>query len=70
MVAIHKNSGPRLYDSSRRIVVIAVPLVDELDLVGPLQVFNSVNRLASRKIYEIEVATNADSLTVRARAKF
>jgi transcriptional regulator GlxA family with amidase domain len=38
--------------------------VDELDLVGPLQVFNSVNRLASRKIYEIEVATNADSLTV------
>lgn len=45
-------------------VVIAVPPVDELDLVGPLQVFNSVNRLAGRKIYEIEVATYADSLIV------
>jgi transcriptional regulator GlxA family with amidase domain len=64
MVAIPKNSGPRLCNSSRRIVVIAVPPVDELDLVGPLQVFNSANRLAGRKIYEIEVATNADSLTV------
>jgi len=38
--------------------------VDELDLVGPLQVFNSVNRLAGRGIYAIEVVTNADRLTV------
>jgi len=38
--------------------------VDELDLVGPLQVFNSVNRLAGRPIYTIEVVTNADRLTV------
>jgi transcriptional regulator GlxA family with amidase domain len=50
--------------SSRRIVVVAVPPVDELDLVGPLQVFNSVNRLAGRPIYSIEVATNADRPTV------
>ena len=41
-----------------------VPPVDELDLVGPLQVFNSVNRLAGRAIYTIEVVTNADRLTV------
>ena len=41
-----------------------MPPVDELDLVGPLQVFNSVNRLAGRKIYAIEVVTNADRLTV------
>jgi len=41
-----------------------VPPVDELDLVGPLQVFNSVNRLAGRPIYAIEVVTNANRLTV------
>jgi transcriptional regulator GlxA family with amidase domain len=50
--------------SSRRIVVVAVPPVDELDLVGPLQVFNSVNRLAGRTIYTIEVVTSADRLTI------
>ena len=49
---------------SRRIIVVVVPPVDELDLVGPLQVFNSVNRLAGRAIYSIEVATSADRLTV------
>src|SRR3954453_8106816 len=49
---------------SRRIVVVTVPPVDELDLVGPLQVFNSVNRLARRTIYTIEVVTNADHLTI------
>ena len=49
---------------SRRIIVLVVPPVDELDLVGPLQVFNSVNRLAGRTIYTIEVVTNADRLTV------
>ncbi|HEX2341718.1 MAG TPA: helix-turn-helix domain-containing protein [Vicinamibacterales bacterium] len=50
--------------SNRRIVVVAVPPVDELDLVGPLQVFNSVNRLAGRTIYAIEVVTNTERLTV------
>ena len=49
---------------SRRIIVVVVPPVDELDLVGPLQVFKSVNRLAGRNIYAIEVVTNADRLTV------
>jgi transcriptional regulator GlxA family with amidase domain len=55
------NSHPQ---SARRIIVAVVPPVDELDLVGPLQVFNSVNRLAGRPIYAIEVVTNADRLTV------
>src|SRR5215813_3406320 len=50
--------------STRRIIAAVVPPVDELDLVGPLQVFNSVKRLAGRPIYTIEVATNADRLTV------
>jgi transcriptional regulator GlxA family with amidase domain len=50
---------------TRRIIVTVVPPVDELDLVGPLQVFNSVNRLAGRTIYTVEVVTNADNLTVQ-----
>jgi transcriptional regulator GlxA family with amidase domain len=48
----------------RRIVVVAVPPVDELDLVGPLQVFRSVNRLAERTVYSVEVATRGDGSTV------
>ena len=48
----------------RRIVVLAVPPVDELDLVGPLQVFNSVNRLAGKTIYAVEVVTTGDRLSV------
>jgi transcriptional regulator GlxA family with amidase domain len=50
--------------AARRIVAVVVPPVDELDLVGPLQVFNSVNRLAGRTIYTIEVVTASDQLTV------
>ena len=49
---------------TRRIIVLVVPPVDELDLVGPLQVFNSVNRLAGRTIYTIEIVTNANRLAV------
>jgi transcriptional regulator GlxA family with amidase domain len=64
MAAIHKNSGRRLHNSSRWIVVVVVPPVDELDLVRPLQVFNSVNRLAGGKIYAIDVVTSAESLSV------
>jgi len=51
-------------DGSRRIVVVAVPPIDELDLVGPLHVFNSVNRLAGRTIYAIDVVTAGDELMV------
>ena len=50
--------------TTRRIVAAVVPPVDELDLVGPLQVFNSVNRLAGRPIYAIEVVTTKDGLNV------
>jgi transcriptional regulator GlxA family with amidase domain len=49
---------------SRRIVVVVVPPVDELDLVGPLQVFNSVNRLAGRAIYHVELVTSGEQLQV------
>ena len=54
----------RRHATTRRIVVVAIPPVDEFDLVGPLQVFKSVNRLAGRTIYTIEVVTNADTLTL------
>jgi transcriptional regulator GlxA family with amidase domain len=55
---------PRRADASRRIVVVVVPPVDELDLVGPLQVFKSVNRLAGRAIYAMDVVTNAKGQAV------
>src|SRR5215213_11369521 len=64
MAPSSRKPGVRRQASSRRIVVVIVPPVDELDLVGPLQVFNSVNRLAGRPIYAIEVVTNLDSLTI------
>ena len=64
MASASKKNGLRRHPASRRIIVAVVPPVDELDLVGPLQVFNSVNRLAGRSIYSIEVVTNADRLTV------
>lgn len=46
------------------ILVVAVPPVDELDLIGPLQVFSSVNRLAGRTIYHLEIATSGKTLQV------
>lgn len=59
-----KKTAARRTAWSRRIVVVAVPPVDELDLVGPMQVFNSVNRLAGRTIYTMEVVTAASGLKV------
>jgi len=61
--ALRKPGAPRSW-ASRRIIAVVVPPVDELDLVGPLQVFNSVNRLAGRTIYTVEVVTSAAHLTV------
>jgi len=48
----------------RRIVVVVVPPVEELDLVGPVQVLSAANRLSGKKIYSIEIVTNAKELTV------
>jgi transcriptional regulator GlxA family with amidase domain len=64
MASASNKPGSSRHASSRRIIIIVVPPIDELDLVGPLQVFNSVNRLAGRTIYTIELVTNADRLTV------
>jgi len=48
----------------RRIVVVVVPPVEELDLVGPVQVLSAANRLAGKKVYSIEIVTSAQELTV------
>lgn len=52
------------YNKRKRIIVIVVPPVDELDLVGPMKVFGAANRLAPKPIYEVEVATNKNELIV------
>jgi transcriptional regulator GlxA family with amidase domain len=49
----------------RRIIVVVVPPVDELDLVGPIQVLGAANRLVGRTVYEVEVVTNARELKVQ-----
>jgi transcriptional regulator GlxA family with amidase domain len=49
----------------RRVIVVVVPPIDELDLVGPIQVFSAANRLVSKPIYGVEVVTNASELTVQ-----
>jgi len=45
----------------KRIVLLAIPPVDELDLVGPVEVFGTANRLlgGGRRPYEVEVVTTA-----------
>ena len=58
--SLFRNTSRKL----RRVIVVVVPPVEELDLVGPLQVFSSVNRLAGQVIYSIEVVTNAKRLEV------
>ena len=49
----------------KRIIVIVVPPVDELDLVGPLKVLGAANRLSARPVYEVEVVTNRKNLVVQ-----
>jgi transcriptional regulator GlxA family with amidase domain len=59
-----KPAAPRRSPAERRIIVVVVPPIEELDLVGPLQVFSSVNRLAGHAIYSIEVVTAGKQLAV------
>jgi transcriptional regulator GlxA family with amidase domain len=46
---------------SRRVVILVVPPVDELDLVGPIEVLGTANRLLGgrRKPYAVEIVTTA-----------
>ncbi len=65
-MAHHKKSlGASTTFRKRRIIIVVVPPVEELDLVGPMQVFGAANRLSGRKIYSLEVATNRKELEVQ-----
>ena len=50
---------------NRCVAVLAVPPVDELDLVGPIQVFSAANRLVGKRIYSVDIATNGKDLKVQ-----
>src|ERR1041385_2968119 len=47
----------------RRIVLLVIPPVEELDLIAPVEVFGAANRLISpgKPVYSIEVVTNTTS---------
>jgi transcriptional regulator GlxA family with amidase domain len=51
--------------SRGRVIVLAVPPVDEFDLVCPIQVFGAANRLAGKSVYTVEVATVGKDLKVQ-----
>src|SRR5215510_1685708 len=65
MVTENSNWRRQGAASSRRVVVLAVPPVDEFDLVCPIQVFSAANRLAGKAVYSVEVATNGKDLKVQ-----
>jgi transcriptional regulator GlxA family with amidase domain len=55
--------------NARRVLVIVVSPVEELDLVGPLQVFRAANRLArKRRPYEVEVVTTSRDRVIEGEA--
>src|SRR5262249_25127446 len=58
------NNNRRARSRKQRIVIVVVPPIEELDLVGPMQVFGAANRLSGRQIYSIEIATNGNKLEV------
>lgn len=49
----------------RSVIVVVVPPVDELDLVGPIQVFSAANRLVHKTVYKVEIVTNAKEMRVQ-----
>ena len=63
----NENGKPRGKAAAwnRRVVVLAVPPVDEFDLVCPIQVFGAANRLAGKPVYSVEVATNGKELKIQ-----
>jgi len=66
MLAIrHSANGEAMPLKQRRIIVLALPPVEELDLVGPIQVLSAANRLAGKSIYIVELVTNERSLQVK-----
>src|SRR4029450_1971248 len=64
MANSRKTTRPGTPRRKRRIVIVVVPPVDELDLVGPMQVFGAANRLSGRKGDSLEIAKNRKDRTV------
>jgi len=60
---LHRRAAERMISAvmPKRIVILVVPPVDELDLVGPVEVLGTANRLlgGGRKPYALEVVTTA-----------
>src|SRR5216683_2892917 len=67
MSKTNSTAGPRgtVRLKRRRIIVVVVRPVDELDLVGPIQVFSAANRLVRKAVYEVEIVTNTRDLRVQ-----
>lgn len=65
MTTQNGNSQRKRVASSRRVVVLTVPPVDEFDLVCPIQVFGAANRLAGKPVYSVEVVTNGKDVKVQ-----
>lgn len=59
------STGSRpLSHESKRVVLLVFPPVRELDIVGPLDVFATANRLAARDLYEVVIVGSDDEKTV------
>jgi transcriptional regulator GlxA family with amidase domain len=65
MVKGNGDLRPSRAQTNRCVVVLAVPPVDEFDLVCPIQVFGAANRLAGKTIYNVEIATAGKDMKVQ-----
>lgn len=68
MASGNHNVRAKAAGAKRRVVVLAVPPVDEFDLVCPVQVFSAANRLSGKTTYSVEIATNGKDLKVQGEA--
>src|SRR5258707_1214800 len=65
MTTTNRNARRKsVLHKQRRVIVLAVPPVEELDLVGPIQVLSAANRLAGKPVYSVEVVTNGEDLKI------
>jgi transcriptional regulator GlxA family with amidase domain len=65
MASGNGNERRRAAALNRCVVVLAVPPVDEFDLVCPIQVFSAANRLAGKPVYSVQVTTRGKDLKVQ-----
>ncbi len=67
----HSERKPHAADaSSRRVLLVLVPPVDELDVVGHTQVLSLANVMAGRRFYDLQVATTGHELVVPGEGGF